>query len=414
MKIKTIEQNGFKKTEIGLIPEDWKAVELGDEEYFEILSSGIDKFDNSKKYLSTSSIEWDKIIAVECDITYKNRPLRANMQPKIDTVWFAKMKNTIKVYTFTGKNKADINEYILSTGFAGTLCNKNKAEPKYLEKVFLSTWFNRIKDTLAHGSTQKAVNNQDIKKILIPMPPLPEQQKISSVLSKIQQAIEQQDEIIEKTKELKKSLMNKLFTEGLSGEQQKETETGLIPNSWEVVKLGNICDYTTGKLNSEAAKEDGIYPFFTCSQETYRINSYSFDQEALLLSGNNARGIYSVKYYKGKFDVYQRTYVLTIRNGEKVDYIYLSYDLSRKLDFLRENSLGSTTKYLTAGIIKGLKISLPPIEEQKEIADILSNVDKKIQQAESRKQTLQALFKTMLNQLMTGRIRVKDLDIEIN
>ena len=78
--------------------------------------------------------------------------------------------------------------------------------------------------------------------------------------------------------------------------------------------LGEISTIKTGKLNSEAAVINGIYPFFTCSQETYRTNTFSFDQEAVLLAGNNASAIYPLKIYCGKFDVYQRTYVISSNN----------------------------------------------------------------------------------------------------
>jgi type I restriction enzyme S subunit len=133
-----------------------------------------------------------------------------------------------------------------------------------------------------------------------------EQRKIAHVLSTVQKAIEQQDNLIRTTTELKKALMQKLFTEGTRGEHQKPTEIGFVPKSWEVAKLGKTVEIKTGKLNSNAAVQNGIYPFFTCSQETFAINNYAFDQEAILLSGNNARAIYSVKHYKGKFNAYQQ------------------------------------------------------------------------------------------------------------
>jgi len=116
----------------------WPTKKLGDGEYFKILKSGVDKFDDKKEYLSTSSIEGNKIVAVEGIITYQNRPSRANMQPRLNSVWFAKMKKTIKVYSFTEGNKDEINKYILSTGFCGILCNPQKVSTKYLEKNFLS------------------------------------------------------------------------------------------------------------------------------------------------------------------------------------------------------------------------------------------------------------------------------------
>lgn len=79
---------------------------------------------------------------------------------------------------------------------------------------------------------------------------------------------------------------------------------------WKDAFLGDIVDFRTGKLDSNAATEGGLYPFFTCSPNTLEINQYTFDTEAVLLAGNNANGVFPVKYYNGKFDAYQRTYVI--------------------------------------------------------------------------------------------------------
>ena len=95
---------------------------------------------------------------------------------------------------------------------------------------------------------------------------------------------------------------------------------------WKEITLGEIAIFKTGKLNSNAAISNGEYPFFTCSPETLRINNYAFDQEAILLAGNNADGNFSIKYYKGKFNAYQRTYVITPIRG-KVDIKFLYYAL---------------------------------------------------------------------------------------
>ena len=90
------------------LPDGWKEVELGNQEYFTILSSGIDEFKDEKNYLSTESIKGTKINKIEAIITYEDRPSRANMQPVLNSVWFAKMKATLKVYSFDEKNKEEI------------------------------------------------------------------------------------------------------------------------------------------------------------------------------------------------------------------------------------------------------------------------------------------------------------------
>lgn len=270
---------------------------------------------------------------------------------------------------------------------------------------------------LKSGAAQPHINKQIVDNFTILLPSLPEQKAIARVLSTIQGAIEAQDKIIGAAKELKKSLMHHVFAYGPVPVAEagkvplRETEIGPVPEHWEVARLGEYCNFTTGKLNSNQAVPLGKYPFFTCSQETFKIDRYSFDCEAVLLSGNNARGIYSVKYYKGQFDAYQRTYVITIRNPDKLDYRYLKNVLETKLEDLRIGSIGTSTKFLTLKMLINLQIPASPLSEQQEIAHMLSNVDNKIEAEEKRKTSLQALFETMLHELMTSKIRVKDLEV---
>ena len=264
------------------------------------------------------------------------------------------------------------------------------------------------------GSTFKSINKATINDFRITLPPRREQRAIAHVLQTIQEAKFARQHEIALERERKAALMDYLFSHGTKGETRKQTEIGEIPESWGVVRLGDLCTFTTGKLNSEKAIEDGQYPFFTCSQETFRINSYAFDQEAILLSGNNARGIFSVKYYKGKFDAYQRTYVITIKDTKRLSYRYFLYDLFLKLELLRRQSIGATTKYLTAAIIRNLELTLPPLSEQLMISSALWSCDKKITTLEQEMGYLDELSHTMLDELMTGqRSAVPLIDAEL-
>ena len=153
---------------------------------------------------------------------------------------------------------------------------------------------------------------------------------------------------------------------------------GGVSMEWKEVTLGEIAIFKTGKLNSNAAISNGEYPFFTCSPETLRINSYAFDQEAILLAGNNAEGNFSIKYYKGKFNAYQRTYVITPIRG-KVDIKFLYYALSLCLKQFKNMSQGTSTKFLTVTILNSFSVKLPSISDQRRIASILSSLDRKIE-----------------------------------
>lgn len=282
--------------------------------------------------------------------------------------------------------------------------------PSYLTYYFRS---DEMRRQLISGSGKVAVTNINqhlLSNLLVPKPHNDEQDQIVYVLSTLEKAIQKQKEIINTTTVLKKSLLNKLFTEGTKGEPLKQTETGMIPESWEVEKLGNIVNFTTGKLNSNAAVKNGKYPFFTCSQETFEIDTFAFDQEALLLSGNNASAIYSVKYYSGKFNAYQRTYVITIKNLEEYCYNYMKHLLSFKLEELRNISIGSSTKYLTLGLLTNLQMPKPKFDEQMQIGVTLDAIDKKLSFHQRKKHVYDKLFKSLLNELMTGYIRVHDID----
>ena len=165
-------------------------------------------------------------------------------------------------------------------------------------------------------------------------------------------------------------------------------------NSWRECKLGEIATYRTGKLNSNASTENGKYPFFTCSPITAKIDNYAFDEEALLLAGNNANGIFSLKYYKGKFNAYQRTYLI----NTKEDYKFLFYCLKLQLANLVHISQGTATKFLTLPILNNIDISLPPLEEQKTIAEVLSSLDDKIDLLHRQNKTLEDLAGTLFRQ----------------
>lgn len=166
---------------------------------------------------------------------------------------------------------------------------------------------------------------------------------------------------------------------------------------WKEYRLGDVIEFKTGKLNSNAAISKGKYPFFTCSPEVLSINEYAFDQKAILLAGNNAEGNFNIKYYEGKFNAYQRTYVIN-PTTENVDIKYLYYCLGLSLKSLKSISQGTSTKFLTATIINNLPIKLPSIRSQKQIISILSSLDNKIELNrrinENLEQQAQALFKS--------------------
>jgi type I restriction enzyme S subunit len=390
----------------------WPTKKLKDREYFEILGSGIQKFEGEKEYLSTSSIERNKIVAPECKITYWKRPSRANMQPRLNSVWFARMINTIKVYSFTEANKDEIDKYILSTGFAGISCNPEKVDPRYLEKIFLSKWFNDLKDSLASDKAiQKSLNNDDIANLEIPLPPLPIQQKIVKILDTIHSAVEIQEKIIEKTKELKKSLMAELFKYGAPsfrrGRKLKRTEVGEIPENWEVVRLGKIVKLSNGIRPD--FNEGGIFPIYGANGIMGKSNKFLIDNEYTLIIGRvGASG--EIHLASGKIWISDNALYSSEVEKEKVFLPYLKdYLIWRNLKQFADRS---THPIITQNFLKNFKIPLPPLPEQQEIAEILQTIDQKIEIEKKKKELYEELFKTMLNKIMNQEIDVEKINLE--
>ena len=214
------------------------------------------------------------------------------------------------------------------------------------------------------GSTFKAVNKNTLENLLIPVSSLNKQDEIVNIFEKL-------NNIINKRKEqllLMDNAVKSRFIEMFGDAQVNPRNFTIMP--WEKVFFT-----TTGKLDSNAIVEDGQYPFFTCAKEIFKIDTYAFDCEALLLAGNNAAGIYDVKYYKGKFNAYQRTYVLRLTNS-RWSYQLFKKQLEDKLLYLQTKSKGTNTRYLTMGILKELQFLVPPIILQNEFAYFVEQTDK--------------------------------------
>ena len=139
------------------------------------------------------------------------------------------------------------------------------------------------------------------------------------------------------------------------------------------VKIGDLTRIKTGKLDANASSEEGKYPFFTCSRETLKIDNYSYDCECVLIAGN---GDLNVKYYKGRFDAYQRTYIIEDNSSGKLYMPYLYYFMEAYVEELRKQAIGGVIKYIKMGNLTDAMIELPSIEEQKKIVNTLENIRK--------------------------------------
>jgi type I restriction enzyme, S subunit len=157
----------------------------------------------------------------------------------------------------------------------------------------------------------------------------------------------------------------------------------------ERVYLADIASMRTGKLDSNESVPNGDYPFFTCSQQTLRIDEPAFDTKAVLLGGNNAAGVFPLKYYEGQFNAYQRTYVIESLDPDILNIQFLFYALRPALLHFQSVSIGAATQYLTKGILDTFQLDIPPLPTQNRIADILSAYDDLIENNRRRIQLLE-------------------------
>lgn len=160
-----------------------------------------------------------------------------------------------------------------------------------------------------------------------------------------------------------------------------------------VKTIGDACNIRTGKLDANRAVKDGGYPFFTCAEFPEKIDHYAFDGDVVLIAGNNARGNFHVSRYQGKFNAYQRTYVLTAKPGYDIDYIY--YALKLELKRLREKAQGSQTKFLTMPILTSISLRNLAESEQSTVSKVLKILDKKIALNNRINAELEAMAKTL-------------------
>ena len=234
-----------------------------------------------------------------------------------------------------------------------------KILPEYLDMWFKRPEFDREAAFIAVGGVRGSMPWEEFVKMKLPVPTIEKQLEIVNSYKAITERIALKQKINDNLEAQAEAIYNEMIA--------NNSTNGTMST------LGEISTIKTGKLNSEAAVINGIYPFFTCSQETYRTNTFSFDQEAVLLAGNNASAIYPLKIYCGKFDVYQRTYVIS-SNNRFVSNKQLYFVLKQQLNEFKGISSGTTTKFLTMKILTPIPVVIAP----EDIATSFINITNKI------------------------------------
>ena len=273
-------------------------------------------------------------------------------------------------------------EMYCNQGFKNLICS-NRIYNRYLYHFLKNS--TEYLNSLGRGATFKEVSKSIVENIEIPLPPLDEQRCIAAVLDKVSDLITKRREQLDKLDELVKARFVEMFGDNYTN-----------PRNLPILKWNDVFITKTGKLDSNAAVVDGKYPFFTCAKEVLSIDTYAFDQEALLLAGNNAAGKYDVKYYEGRFNAYQRTYVLSLKGNWS--YKLFKFQLEEKLDYLQQQSLGGLTKYLTLKILGELSFLLPPMADQKIFDEFAAQIDKTKLTIQHSLDKLKVLKKVLMQQ----------------
>jgi len=231
----------------------------------------------------------------------------------------------------------------------------------YKGYAFSSTAFHNQIRRIAQGTKIYSISSKNFSECYVGIPSKEEQAKIASLLRLLDKRIVTQNKIIEKLETLIK---------GIAQHWIKNITSRSI-----YVRLGDICQITTGKLDANAQVDNGIYPFFTCAEQPFKIDSFAFDTEALLISGNGANLGY-INYYNGKFNAYQRTYVLDVFS-ENIQYIkwVLKVLLPKRIAIEKSSS---NTPYILLSTLSDLMLPIPSKENQYHIAELMQSLERKL------------------------------------
>jgi type I restriction enzyme, S subunit len=413
-------REGYKMTELGEIPEEWEVKNLID------LSAKIldgvhatPKYTNvGVKFLSVENVTQNnfdstKYISQEDHNNYSKRCfLEKNdiLMTRIGTIGVPKLVD----WEFEASIYVSLAQIKL----------KSKDQAQFITQYMMSSIFKAetLKRSLLSATPQK-INLGDIGKIPIILPPIHEQQKIAEILSTVDETIEMTIQLLEKTKELKKGLMQQLLTKGIGHTEFKMTELGEIPVEWELSPLNEVTEYVDYRGKTPKKSESGIFLVTAknikkgfidysiskefVSEETYevamkrgtpKLGEVLFTTEAPL--GNVAQ------VTNENVALAQRVIKFNFKGSSLNKFLmyYMLGDVFQKN--LNNKSTGTTVKGIQGKQLHKILIAIPPVEEQKKIIEILSSVDEKIDSYTKEKERLQKLKKGLMQQLLTGKMRV--------
>ena len=420
--------NGFKDTDIGPMPVEWEVMPLKDAATFTRKPRGLTPSDYKAIPFIPMNLVPDNDTPIE---QYELRPgnsIRSGTYCEKGDILLAKITPS-----FENGKQGIVGGLPLEFAYATTEVYPIKARPDCLDQMFL---FHLLRlpyvraDITAkmEGSTgRQRIPKAVIENYPIPLPPLPEQRRIAHVLSTIQRAIAAQEDVIAAAKEMKRSLMQRLFTYGPGAEPAptKETEIGEIPAHWTVHTLGELADIS-GSTPSRKNPEywaNGTIPWVKTGEVDYctichteeMVTAKALEETPIRLypPGTLLLAMYGQGITRGKVALLgieaatnQACAAVVPRHSVILQSPFLFFYLTHSYHALRNISHGTQQLNLGSRLIASYSTPVPPTGEQEQIVWILQAADRKISAQEQRKAALQGLFQSMLEQLMTGRVRV--------
>ena len=256
-------------------------------------------------------------------------------------------------------------------------------KPKGIDAFYLYYFLQHFNlNRLIFGSGQPLITGGMLKKVKVSLGTISEQSKIVKFLSLLDERIAVQNRLIEKLQSLIGGIAQHCIKEAISGSM--------------CIKLGDICKITTGKLDANAQVDNGLYPFFTCAEQPFKIDNFAFDTEALLISGNGANLGY-VNYYNGKFNAYQRTYVLDAFS-ENIQYIKWALKVLLPKRIAIEKS-SSNTPYIVLSTLSDLRLPIPSKGNQCHMAELMQSLERKLSNQIALKSSYNMLKQYLLRQM---------------
>ncbi|EOU1474934.1 restriction endonuclease subunit S [Clostridium perfringens] len=401
-------REGYKITELGEIPNEWSVKKLKDIGYSVI----------GLTYSPDDLVEKENGILVLRSSNIKNSRISYDDNKYVNKVISEKQivkKEDILICSRNGSKEligkcAIIDEEAEGSSFGAFMTVFRSDYNKYLFHVFNSYLFKRqIYNNI--GATINQITTDNLNNFKVIIPTNDEQEKISLILSTVDEQIDNTEKLIQKNQELKRGLMQQLLTKGIGHTEFKKTELGEIPKAWEIKKIEEICEILDSKrvpLNGkQRLKMQGDIPYYGANAIVDYINDYIFDDELILIAEDGGNfGEFREKpiafYVKGKCWVNNHAHVLKAIECENSKWIF--YNLVHK--DITEIVQGGTRAKLNQKDLRNIKIPFPNLDEQEKIALILSSIDKKIEQYKYKKEKLEELKKGLMKQLLNGNIRV--------